>query len=188
MPFSTLWVPLHFGTQFLIYFETFSYKTWKMRCTRKKPLADVVGNSGESQLVSYLEKRMYQRKQGWSHVCLPFHFKSNGCVESLIFMEISSWISHSGISLVGNCWVNVPVICFVLLIGCTFYTLLFQQLALCATKSSTAYPKRTSLVRNCIKWEQRTTGTCGWNGREDWELILLCLSPNICSLSLKHDL
>lgn len=81
-------------------------------------------------------------------------------------MEISSCLSHSGISLVCNCWVNVPVICFVLLIGCTFHTLLFQQLALCTTKCSTAYPNGTSLVRNGIKWEQRTTGTCGWNGRE----------------------
>lgn len=89
MPFSKLWVPLYFVTQFLIYFETFSYKTWKMRCTRKKLLTDVV-NSGESQLVLYLEKRMYQRKQGWSHMCLPFHFRSNGCVESLILMEISA--------------------------------------------------------------------------------------------------
>lgn len=59
-----------------------------MRCTREKPLADVE-NSGEAQFMLYLEERKYQRKQGWFHVCLPFHFKSNGCVESLILMEIS---------------------------------------------------------------------------------------------------
>lgn len=123
--------------------ETFSYKTWKMRCTREKPLADDVETSGEVQFLLYLEERKYRRKQGWSHMCLPFHFKNNGCVESLILMEISGWLSHSGISLVCNCWVNVPVICFVLLIGCTFYTLLFQQLALCTRKCSTAYPNRT---------------------------------------------
>lgn len=58
-------------------------------------------------------KESNQRKQGWSHMCLPFHFENNDSVKSLIFFEMSGWLSHSGFSLVYSCWVNVLHICFV---------------------------------------------------------------------------